>query len=171
VLNLIYKVLTGFVDRLTHAAMQIDEEHGNIHDGIHFFVSGYVDTSETDLLIEVPADGPEVHLMWRFSAESETSVSFYRGTDADKDGTELTIVNNNFTVDRGSQLTVRRDPTINSVGSLQFQDKIGATNQSTASIRAEQELVLRAGEKYLFRITPTTETQWISWRFTWYEYV
>jgi len=169
-LDAIRNMILGFVDHLTGAMMQIDREHGNVHDGIHFFASGFADTSEADLLIELPSDGPEVHFVWKFGAESETGVVFYSGVDADEDGTEQNIVNNNMISDRASQLTVRLDPTINDTGTQEFTDKIGATKQSSGMVRADMELVLRRGEKYLFRITPTTATQWISWRFSWYEY-
>lgn len=172
------------------AIQSIPFEHHEIHDGDHFFIEGWTTLSNGasgNFVVSSPAElsAHLVHMTFEVQAQSEIEVKVYKNPVVLVNGTVLTPVNNNQDIDTPSCMVsgycdggyITMNPTIVSKGTLLSKwrsGKAGATptagDVGTTIQRAEKELVLKRGTKYLWSVVSYDNTNVVSYRGTWYEH-
>ena len=165
-------------DGITYAKMFIDYEHHEIHSGSHFFVSGFTtlaDDASLNFGFETPAGDKKVHVTFEVSGTSQTE--FYVYEDATyTGGTAVTPINNYRDSTNTSIATVVSAPTISDDGTQIFsfsKGNAGTTRQMADTegfARREREIILKAGSKYVFRLTSRDDDNVVSYLGEWYEH-
>jgi hypothetical protein len=156
----------------------IEFEHHEVHEGNHFFYT-YVDTDwdivdVVEVLIVVPTDLVP-HIEFVINAELDTNVKMYEGA-THTPTTELTAYNRNRNSPKKNTTELHNHANDGSDGTLisEWQFGIstgGGSNQIKAggNTRGDNELILKAGTKYLITITSGTDNSVLSILLDWYE--
>ena len=164
-------------DPKTNALRAINEEHGSIHEGDHFFFSNFEDenTSGTiELVITTPDTTKWGHFLFRVASTEKIEVKLYEGATTVAGGAAVTPINNNRNSINTSGMSVVKDPTsIGGDGTQIDAWSTGSTGPFAQLGHAErnEEIILKQNEKYLLRITSKTDNNTISYAAHWYEHV
>jgi hypothetical protein len=151
----------GERDGVVGAQTVIDALHHEIHEG-EAFSAGHLfaqvaGSANADLVLRT--GNKEAHLTWRAAAGGDSRAYIYEDTDADPDGTALTVFNKRRAATGVAALSASYGDTINAVGTLLPPDVIpgGSKNQSVGGSAAERdEWVLKRNATYLLRVSNVT---------------
>lgn len=162
------------VDKATRSIQTIDYAHHEIHEGDHYFVKGWMDLTNAqvfDFLATTPDTLKWAHMLVEFSAEAESHITIYEGTTTSADGTAVTAVNRDRNSSNTAGLVVTHTPTITGVGTQIASYKMGSSQKTGGTVRANAELILKQNTKYLIRITNDTAlNNWFDYLADWYEH-
>ena len=164
----------GEIDNLTEAFIIIDFAHHEIHEGGSFFIDVFEEINNNafaDLAITTPDTAKHTHMF--FEGEVESEMEFYAYEDPDiTGGTSYTPVNRNRNSTNTSACTCVLNPTVNAVGMLLGQTKVGSGKKVGGRARGLVELILKQGATSLFRVENVSgaASQWVSSQYAWYEH-
>ena len=167
------------IDSTTNVLAGIDYGHAEIHAGNHFFIENYTTLAsgaKIDFGVTSPNTTKWAHMFWRIGATKETIIEVYK-TSVLSGGTALSPVNNNQNSDNTSVMTVVQNPTVTDSGTLISASRFGiaagvgvATRYGSGETRQEREIILHSGTSYLWRVKSATDTNYVSYKGTWYEH-
>lgn len=166
-------------DSSTSVLTTIDYGHHEIHAGSHYFVQGVdYDFDKGDSLVFstcVPDDGTkDIHMLFEISSSGICSV-LVTESDSTSGGTLITPKNNNRNSSKTSILTLRFQPTIQSIGDTLLQAGWGASGQGNnpgfggASAR-DDEIILKNDTCTTWWFRSGTDNSTITYRGSWYEH-
>jgi hypothetical protein len=170
--SLFQKTQEVTVDNSTHALSVINDEEQQLHEGRHYSIcnSEVKGTSETiEFVITTPDTTNWAHMLFDINTSAGFTLHIYEGTDDIVGGTPATPVNNNRNSTNTSGLTILKDPTSTTDGTLLYTFG-GGSNQRGGVVSRGDELVLKQNEVYLFRITSLGASNRISYCGDWYEH-
>ena len=163
------------VDDVTGAIMTVDYSHHEIHEGSHFFYSGYETLASggtADIVFTVPA-ATYAHFLMSIAGTDATTVDVYEGCSGVSGGTAGTAYNNNRNNSGTTTLTILRNPTITAgtaIDGYKFgQTGLGVNPGSGGGASREDEMILKLSTTYMWRIVSGADSNAISWRASWYE--
>lgn len=166
------------IDELSLALITLDFPHHELHEGHHFF---YTDAVALDsgaiqnYLLTVPNTTKHVHLLMVHDGSAITTFEFFEGTD--RNGTTLqALFNNNRNSSNTPGLTIHKGVSGGSTDGTRLRfyksgDATGQSSKTPAESRNDAEIILRAGTKYIMRITSGTNGNLTNAAFYWYEVV
>lgn len=165
------------LDAISGNLRAIDEPHDQVHDGITFRYSDSVTLASgnsQDYLITTPALPKTVHLVWDADGTAVTSFFLYEGSD--KTGTTpQTVFNANRNSATAAAVTIAKGTsggTTDGTLLMQYASGVAAGNVRVASALSpthDDELILKASTKYIFRITSGTNGNLTNLKLNWYE--
>lgn len=160
-------------DKPTNAIKTIDYEHHTIHEDKHFFIVGYqfsVGQGDTiDFVVTTPDTLEWAHMIFRYVASAGATLQVYEDSSGVVGGSATTPINNNRNSNNTSSLSVVKDPTSVTAGTLIYSCTVGATS-SQGFIGRSEEIILKQNTVYLFRLTSEYGTNVISFNGQWYEH-
>jgi len=152
----------------------IERAHHAIHDGNHYFIAGYdeLDTGDTTIFaVTAPSSAKRIHMTFAYSANKSYTLQVYEDADV-TGGSSATLVNNDRNSANTSELTVVKNPTVNDLGNLLEEVKIGPSGKKfsgTEDINRENEMILKAGSTYIYKITANEDDCVLAYKGYWYE--
>jgi hypothetical protein len=159
----------GKKDHLNGANISISSEHHQIHNGNHYYLSGY-ETLElnttTKWTISVPVNG-SCHLVFEVVGSDGIQFEFYEGTTGVSGGTAVIPFNNNRRSFNTSALTILKDPTSTN-GTLIDSGSSGANNR-IGIVSRDREVPLNDNTIYTFLVRSLGNGNIVSHRGEWYE--
>jgi len=165
------------IDNSSISLQVIDFQHHEIHEGDHYFVNGTATLDQDDTLdfaVQTPDSTTWAHMLFKISSTEQTTFQIFETSDYDADGSRVTAYNNDRNSSNTSILTITKDPTVNSNGTLLFEQSFGVTSTPTRSLsgetRADEEIILKQNTKYIFRITSAANDNIVSYDGKWYEH-
>lgn len=165
------------VDAISNNLIHIDTVHAHIHDGHHYQYINYVTLNvgqTSDFVFQTPSTTARVHGVIEATSTAQVILACYEDSAANADGTLVTAINSNRNSANVAGAVIRIDPTVTDVGSLMFQETIGAGSNPGQSrigtLGRENELVLEANKKYLCRLTSEAQGARVTYRYFWYEH-
>ena len=176
-IQLVFSVSKEQIDPLSLALIQIDFEHHELHEGHHFFYTDSVELASgvsQDYLITTPNTDKWSHATFELDGSAITQFQIYEG--ANRTGTTLqTTFNNNRNSSNTPGMTIHKGTSGGSTdGTLIRQYKGGralGNSQVPTGNRNELELILKAGTKYILRVTSGTAANLTNVGIYWYEVV
>ena len=174
----------------TGSILTIDYGHWEVHEGGHFGVHSYASLGSGDTAM-VSIDVPDslngaptvknIHLVWNLDAAAGAAIfTVYEvksDTGAVAGGGTLIVTHNNNRAYKGttadsSYAVWRLTPTISAYGTTLWAKRIGTTGgQSQGGVQNhENELILRPGYTYLFKMESAAASNFINYAFDWYEH-
>lgn len=165
-------------DGLTEYPISIHSEHHELHEGNHFYVSGFetvASAANVDFTVQTPDSNVHGHLLFAIEGTSQTEFRIYEGSSDDNDGTTTTPINNNRNSTNASIMTVQKNPNNVVLGTLIFSQSkglAGTTPQRSDNegvVERHNEIILKKNTKYLFRITSRDDGNIVSYVGEWYE--
>lgn len=151
-----------------------DYAHYEIHQGNHFYRKNWFDLTNGavyNFLIITPDSVELPHFEYLISSEGEIHIDCYRDVVVSANGTAVSTFNRNENSSNTATMLLYHTPTITSVGTQIYAAKGGSAQKVGGTIRANDEVVLKANTQYLFRITNDTAlNNWIDYLFDWYEH-
>jgi len=166
----------GLLDDLTGGLTVMEHFHKKIHDGDNYFVAGF-ETLDADnsinFAVTTPDSNTEIHMSFMTNGVSRTEVYVYEDAEV-SGGTTATPINNNRNSTNTSSLTIAKNPTINTQGTLIYSETRGleGTNKIpslSAGFGRSRELVLKRNSTYIFQIKSKEDTNHVSYLGSWYE--
>lgn len=165
------------LDESTFSLVMLDHEHYEVHEGDHYFVQGFSDTNAGSILnfcMSTPNSATQVHVLFGLGSTGEVSWQWFEAPTFGTDGNGVTPRNNNRNFADASGMGIRLNPTITSSGTNISQGSFGVTgtpvSQSGGERRETNELILRTGTNYLFRINSFSNDNLLDYRGYWYEH-
>lgn len=159
------------IDAYSEALQVIDFAHHTVHEGDHYFVEGYADLNNGDVLnirVVTPDTSTWVHLLFNIESSLAFTTQLYEDASGWTGGTSLTPVNNNRNSANTSAVQFIRGVTGGSDGTLISQGKWG-TKKSGGGLEIFDEIILKQGTTYLRRFTSNADSNVIYFRASWYE--
>ena len=167
------KTREAIFDDLFKIPVYIDIEHHEIHEGDHFFLCDFRSLgngASSDFLFKTFNGSKWVHLTFQISGTQGTSFIVYEDSNTNLDGINITIYNNNRNSDNPSSTIIQNNPTINTIGTMIYEQSIGA-NKEGGNIDRNRELILKQNTEYIFRLTnQATNTNVVNYCAEWYEH-
>jgi len=169
---------TDNYDEITRAIKSIDYEHHEIHDGSHYFVSGFETVAnDGDIIFSIttPNTAKWIHLIFEIEGTSQTEFSIYE-TASVSSGTPITPNNNNRNSANTSDVTMLYNPTVDTAGTVIFAQSKGkaGTNPLKADteglVNRSREIILKQNTTYVFEIISRDDGNIISYAGEWYEH-
>lgn len=172
---------THLVNHSTQAAVVLDYEHNELHEGNHYFLAGTLtlDSASSDFVdfgVVTPNTTTWANMTFSVSSVGQTTFTVYEGASyAASDGTAVTPINNNRNSANTSVLTIVTNPGYTAASSDQlFQQIIGVSGGAAlikgGLIERNKELILKQNTQYAFRIASSTAANQISYVAEWYEH-
>ena len=150
---------TGQADVVPGSSVVTEIDHYLLHIGnafVHKDVHTVLTGADLDYLL-VNNSAYEVHLIsWGFeSTAGDADILVYKGTTTSADGSAETMHNRNNNSVKTSSAVLTEGPTVTTVGTEIEHTMISAAKHSAGSTKAaaEEEIILKVGEKMLFRFT------------------
>ena len=163
------------IDELTGINVYMSLEHHYIHEGNHFFVSGFeTEASAGTIVFGVTTHNKEAHMTFEVSGTSQLEMYIYEDATI-TDGTPATPVNNRRSSPNKSTLTIVKDPSISVAGTLRYSQSSGlagsppTSGDLTGLHDREREIVLNTNTTYTFNIISRDNNNVISYIGEWYE--
>lgn len=153
----------------------IDQDHHEIHEGDHYFVSGYdilANAAVLDLVIITPAGPSEMHYTADITSSAEVVAYLYEDITESGDGDAVVVHNNNRNSLNVAGVTITKDPTVTDLGTVLRTHSGGSTGpfaQGT-SARSSKELIFKPSTKYLIRVVSGAGDNIVDWEIVWYEH-
>ena len=170
--NQIVSVLSP-VDAVSGSLKTLDFEIHQIHEGRHFYISGF-ETKDVGEVIEIVATQPDTarwsHLATEAVSTKGFSMLIYEGVTNVVGGTPITAINNNRNSDIESGVTILKDPTSYTIGTM-IDARAAGSNKSAGFLDRSDELIMKQGETYVFQLTSLDNANLISYRGSWYEHI
>lgn len=162
------------VDSSTETLQVIDYPHHEIHSGSHYFICGFQDFSNgevVDFTVVTPNTTKWLHMLFQIEGSGAVSIEIYEDATVDVAGTVTTPNNNNRNSANTSDAVIRTGDTFTDIGTLKFGNQSGA-NKAAGIIGRENEIILKQNSTYIFRITNQTAiTNVIYFCGEWYEHI
>ncbi len=159
------------IDYMSQSLEVIDYTYHIINEGTHYYLSNYqkgnANGDTIDFTFEIPSTN-HIHFWFKVYGTEKLQLDFYRGTSSISGGTGKTPINNNERSNNTSSITVTKDPTIGSDGSMLFGFVAGG-NKQAGTISKDDMKILEESQNYLIRITSLVNANDISWDFKWHE--
>lgn len=170
----------SLIDTVTRSVVMVDHAHKELHDGKHFFVSGFEtenSAGKIEFIVTTPDTTVRAHLLFSVQGSEKVTAEVFEGASGITGGASTTPVNSNRNSANTSVFTITKDPTsITGDG-----NRIDAYSVGTASLtpsaqgnigeaKREEELILKQNTVYLFRITSGADANTISYKASWYEH-
>lgn len=146
----------------------IDVPHNKIHEGDHYYIRGFTTlglNDQIDFVYTVPS-GVYIHIKFDVVGTDRVELYFYEGTDYTGGTVAYPLNNNRNYADNTTPYYI--DPTINDDGTLIWSASVGAIRQ-IGTYDTDEEIVLKPGETYMWRIISRTSTNTITYHAKWYE--
>lgn len=162
------------IDDVGQALIGIDFAHHEIHEGNHYFVSGYTekDTSETMAFALTTNATAHVHMTWSIAASLKTNVKVYEGSTV-TGGTAVIPYNSNRNSSNTSTVTLVSNPTVSGTGTLIASSGFGAVGNKLSSFGGstdrESEIILKTSTCYRWLITSEDDNNVLDYIGSWYE--
>lgn len=167
-------------DQLTGALKTIEYQHHEIHDGHHFYIQDFVTLGNNGTIewcLKTPqsvVSKKRAHLTWSVSANKITEIEFFEGGAISGENV-VTPFNSDRHSSIESVLEITQDPsTITSSGEAISRWSFGTGGNILRQVGGAQsrvnEILLRSGETYLFRITSKEADNIVSFGGEWYEH-
>lgn len=150
----------------------IDFTHSEIHKGNQYFLSSHSllnDGDTVEFVVTTPDSDTHAHMLFDVQSEKTLEIEVYEGASGISGGSTYVPWNNNRNSPNTSSITVLKDPTVVSDGTLIDNYKWGS-NKNGGRLPRDQEIVLAANENYLFRFTSSENSNIIWYRGHWHEY-
>jgi len=166
------------IDRATETLQIITYEHHEIHAGSHFYICSFEtldDGDSADFAVTTPNTAKWAHMTFQVEGTSQTEFYIYEGS-AVTGGTATTPLNNDRNSANTSDLTIAKNPTVNTLGTMiysQSKGLVGATPSKADSegvVTREREIILKQNTTYIFRITSRQDDNIVSYCGEWYEH-
>jgi len=163
------------IDRTTDSNAGIDYAHKEVHSGDCFYYTVTEEIDDAGVLerfIRTPNTTEWAHFYFVVEAQGQVTIDIYEGAAGASTVQDVRNRNRNF-ADTLNTTTIRlaADP---AGGTLIWTWTAGATTPNRGSSpnidRNAEELVLKQGTDYLFRVTSGVNDNNISIYFTWYEH-
>ena len=169
--------LSDSIDERSSAIAVMQLPHKTIHDEKHYFVSDHLELQSGDVArFIVDTSETNSHMLFGIATEGQTEIELYEGVEY-TEGTEITTYNSDRDSTKTSGLKVFQDPTIDS-GEVQ-ENIIAESKWGTAvtpqrdirggSLRRSNEIILKKGTAYCFKIESGTSENIINYNLDWYE--
>ena len=159
------------------AYVMIPFQHHMIHEGYHFYVSGFTEL-DTDGTLVFAATTPsgmtkEAHMRYDFDTIGAAEFEVYKNSTI-TGGSSATPVNNKLSSTNTAELVVKQDPTISVSGTLIASHKTGAVNPNPnnlvgGDVASADELILDTNKTYIWKITSKADNNVINYTGYWYE--
>jgi len=164
-------------DPVTKSLISIDTVHAEVHAGEHFWLSGYAELDTNGTLIftvTTPNSDLRAHMMFHFAGTDVTTIQVYEGAASVTGGSSATPLNSDRNSANASGLTVKKDPTVGTAGTVIDAYKFGSTGGGNAASAGgtatrEDEIILKANTTYQFKVTSGADGNIVSYRGDWYE--
>lgn len=169
-------------DASTHSIQTIDYEHHEIHSGSHFFVSGYQDLANGNVLDftwQMPNTTSWIHWIWEIETEVEYNWYVYETATATNPlANVITAYNNNRNVLTTSGTTMRFEvqadlATANADTSVAaatlLESGIVGAGKSAGMASRSRELVMKQNTLYCLRAIANA-AGYINFNMQWYEH-
>jgi hypothetical protein len=167
----------GTTDILSGAVATIEYEHHQIHEGDHYYISGF-ETEATGANVTfgiLSPDSPiQCHVTIDVFGTSQTELYLYEGS-VYVGGTGVTPVNNNRNSTTTSTLVVVKDPIMTSYGTLIYKQTSGLAGTTPAKSDLNslhdrnREIILKRNTAYTVVIVSRDDDNIISYIWEWYE--
>lgn len=167
------------LDSSTHSLQMIDHGHHEVHDGVHYFVSGStVLALENDVLgftLTTPDTTKWIHMLWSVSSSGPITVQLYEGSSGISGGSSVTARNSNRNSSNTSGATILQTPTVATPGTLIASAAFGAAGAKAfaptgGSTTRDSEIILKQNTAYYWKITANAATVTVSYNADWYEH-
>lgn len=154
----------------------LQSAHRKIHDGFHFFISGFTTLNADGTLIfsaTTPNTTKWAHTIWFIQSTTTLTVEVYEEATV-TGGSSVTALNSNRNSTNTSNLTILKDPTISVAGTKIASTKFGTagTNKVPAiggNFERENEIILKQNTTYVWKITSNADSNIIDYIAEWYE--
>jgi len=156
-------------DPYAHARTTIGEDHRMIHDGAAFtfidYTASLANGASRDILLVIPAGCyPHFRKLEATVSDGPVSALLYEDVTTSADGTPITtgMYNNNRASTNVSKCSIYHTPTVTDLGTMLHQHHVfssgapGVANAAGVLNDVENEIILKAGTKYLLRLTNTS---------------
>lgn len=161
------------IDSATRALTTIDSQHHEIHSGSSFFINvndDDIDATETLDLTVITSDTPEwLHAVWAAEGVLAIHIFVYEDSVTNIAGTSINATNRDRNSTHTSTATFRDGDTFADLGTLLWQWHTGA-KKSSGSTAERDELILKQGTQYLYRIESEIINNQASGILSWYEH-
>ena len=170
------------VDQLTGSVPIVDYDHSEIHAGSHFFVVGYQDLSNNQVLQfswQMPDTTKESHWVWSIGVEVETLWEVYEDVTVTTPlANAYTPLNNDRNSDKVSSTEMRfgifagtaaANAAIDVSGLTPIKNGIVGAGRIGGSVDRESETMMKRNSIYCLRATPSA-AGYINFDMRWYEH-
>ena len=163
------------LDSATFAVNTIEYEHHEIHSGSSF-TSSYqrevASGANLDILIVTPSGSKWAHFAYEIDVEAETQVYLYEAPTATAAANPIVAYNRDRNSTKAATVVITHTPTGITPGTTIIRSyHLGSGKTFGGGARGNHEFILKAGTKYLFRLTNlTVSDNWMSVIFDWYEH-
>ena len=168
---------SGTTDITTGAVITIEYEHYEIHEGDHYYISGF-ETEATGANVTfgiLSPDSPiQCHVTIDVFGTSQTELYLYEGS-VYVGGAAVTPVNNNRNSTTTSTLVIAKDPAITSYGTQIYKQSSGLAGTTPAKSDLNnlhdrnREIILKRNTAYTIVIVSRDDDNIISYIGEWYE--
>ena len=174
------KLLQDARDGMTNALQTIEYEHHEIHAGSSYFIVSYDSIGsgeDISFTFTTPSGTKKSHLIFTITGKEPYRVTLWEdATITGGTGTTVTTYNANRDSSNTSGVTVSRDSTITSHGTIlqRFNEGVAGTGPQSTSTPGTggraSEIILDDGSTYLFVITSDAASNVVGYEFDWYEH-
>ena len=161
------------IDEIAQSIQVIDFVHHEIHEGNHYFISGYteLDTDGTLTFAVTTNATTQPHMTWDITTSGKANVVVYEGSTI-SGGSAVTAYNSNRASSNTSTLTIVSGPTVNSTGTLIASSGFGGGTRASpfgGTATHEGEIMLATSTIYQWTITAEADNNVIDYIGSWYE--
>jgi hypothetical protein len=177
--NAVYDLLSAAEDTMSNSIGVIDNTHKKIHEGEHFYVSGFqrlTDTEEINFYITTPNSSKWAHMLFEIDSIGEMEFYIYEDASSYTGGTTVDPVNNNRNSATVSVLTVVKDPATpaTDTGTLIGSHAWGLTDTPRKAgfggdAARDDEIILKQNSNYIFRLVSNSTGNLTDYKGYWYE--
>lgn len=170
------------LDKITKAAITIDQAHHEIHDGNHFYIEGHAtlgnDPGVDDILrvkLVTPNTTKWAHFQWAISSTGILTATLHEDASGGMTGgSGVTPLNNNRNSGIASVLTITSDVTAaDTAGTLISNAKWGAAGFKEnigGGASRDDEIILKQNAIYLRTFTSGAAANIVQFKASWYEH-
>lgn len=145
------------LDSISGNIQIIEPSHEAVHSGTHFTATweGTTGTTLNTLITTGTAGTGIIHFVAEADGNKAFTTKLYEAPSA-TGGTVVTSYNNNRLSSNASPVSIKKNPTVTTVGTLLDQQRVGSNSPATkigGGARHTNEWDLKASTKYLIRHT------------------
>ncbi|MHA1852583.1 MAG: hypothetical protein ACTSUF_03640 [Candidatus Heimdallarchaeaceae archaeon] len=156
----------------------IEEEHHQIHEGKHFFISDY--DSDVDIAspkywyIAIPDTNVRVHGTFLLKSSKNGTIEVFINPTITNIGTELRSINNNPDSSVIAKGKCYKDPTVTNDGTRIYVEVMGTDGANPIGdvggiSERKRELIMTPDKNYIIKFTPENNDTRVSILIEWYE--
>lgn len=161
------------LDPVTHAILNVDYPHHEIHEGNAYFSSSYTVLSaaaSVSFLITTPNTNRRAHLTFDFFSDAELVVEIIENSVISSSGTAVSMVNHRRDSANTPGTIIYRGATVSGGTSL-LQNRTGSGNKVGGGATQRNELILGPSANIVFKATNVSvQSSYVTYSFDWYEH-